>query len=152
MLSAQNQQFGSFPSLVMFPSVVWLLCAFFFLLKMNIQSGSTHFLWFPLLFWRQCVSHSKSIFWVVPFTLHGSLCCLVPMGFPLKINIIQFGWFKGLYADHILIPRAQPEVVYFLISNESPYFLIANPKFQLEVLCSFWRYNKKCEIKWYTRK
>ena len=31
--------------------------------------------------------------------------------------------FKGPYADHILIPpRAQPEVVHFLISNESPYF------------------------------
>ena len=29
---------------------------------------------------------------------------------------------KGPYADHILIPQAQPEVVYFLVSNESPYF------------------------------
>ena len=29
---------------------------------------------------------------------------------------------KGPYADHILIPRAQPEIVYFLVSNESPYF------------------------------
>ena len=29
---------------------------------------------------------------------------------------------KGPYADHILIPRAQPEVVYFLVSNGSPYF------------------------------
>ena len=29
---------------------------------------------------------------------------------------------KGPYADHILIPRAQPEVVYFLVSDESPYF------------------------------
>ena len=34
-------------------------------------------------------------------------------------------------------PKAQPEVVYFLISNESPYFLVANPKFQLQILCSF---------------
>ena len=35
-------------------------------------------------------------------------------------------------------PRAQPEVVYFLISNESPYFfLIANPEFQLQNLSSF---------------
>ena len=33
-------------------------------------------------------------------------------------------------------PRAQPEVVYFLISNESPYFSDANPKFQLQILCS----------------
>ena len=29
---------------------------------------------------------------------------------------------KGPYANHILFPRAQLEVVYFLISNESPYF------------------------------
>ena len=29
---------------------------------------------------------------------------------------------KGPYADHILIPRAQPEIIHFLISNESPYF------------------------------
>ena len=34
--------------------------------------------------------------------------------------------------------RAQPEVVHILISNESPYiFLIANPNFQLQILCSF---------------
>ena len=59
---------------------------------------------------------------------------------------------KGPYADHILIPRAQPEVVYFLISNESPSFLIVNPKFQLQILCCFGVITKKCEIKWYTRK
>ena len=35
---------------------------------------------------------------------------------------------KGPYADHILIPRAQPEVVYFLIPNESPYFSDCKPK------------------------
>ena len=34
-------------------------------------------------------------------------------------------------------PRAQPEVVYFLISMKAPIFLIANPKFQLQILCSF---------------
>ena len=35
---------------------------------------------------------------------------------------------KGPYADHILIPRAQPEVVLFLVSNESPYFSHYNRK------------------------
>ena len=50
VLSTQNQHFGCFPSLVMVPSVVWL----------------------------QRVFHSKSTVWVVPFTFHGSLCCLVP--------------------------------------------------------------------------
>ena len=35
-------------------------------------------------------------------------------------------------------PRAQPEVVYFLISNESPYFSdCKSKKFQLQILCSF---------------
>ena len=36
-------------------------------------------------------------------------------------------------------PRAQPEAVQFLILNESPYFssLVANPKFQLQIPCSF---------------
>ena len=29
---------------------------------------------------------------------------------------------KGVDSDYILIPRAQPEVVQFLVSNESPYF------------------------------
>ena len=44
---------------------------------------------------------------------------------------------KGPYADRISSPRAQLEVVYFLISNESTDFVIANPKFQLQILCSF---------------
>ena len=36
---------------------------------------------------------------------------------------VHFGSLvKGPYVDHILIPRAQQEVVHFLISNESPYF------------------------------
>ena len=43
-------------------------------------------------------------------------------------------------------PRAQPEVVYFLISNESPYFLIANPKFQLQILCSFGDITKSVKL------
>ena len=60
VLSAQNQHFGWFPSLFMDPSVVWL----------------------------QCVVCSKSIFWVVPLTFHGSLCCLAPKCFPLKIDIL----------------------------------------------------------------
>ena len=30
--------------------------------------------------------------------------------------------FKGVGADYILIPGAQQEVVYILMSNERPYF------------------------------
>ena len=36
--------------------------------------------------------------------------------------------FKGPYANYILIPRVQPDVVLFLVSNESLYFSNYNPK------------------------
>ena len=35
---------------------------------------------------------------------------------------------KGPYADHILIPQGQLEVVYCLTSNESPYFSDCKPE------------------------
>ena len=54
--------------------------------------------------------------------------------------------FKGPYADHILIPRAQPEVVYFLISMKAHIFLIANQKFQLQILCSFGDITKSVKL------
>ena len=72
----QNYHFGWFPSLVTVSSVVWLPSAF--CSKMNILRSSFHLLWFPVLFWLQCVFHSKSTFLVVPFTFHGSKCCLAP--------------------------------------------------------------------------
>ena len=34
-------------------------------------------------------------------------------------------------------PRAQPEVVFFWYQMKAHIFLIANPKFQLQILCSF---------------
>ena len=34
-------------------------------------------------------------------------------------------------------PRAQPEVVYFLISNESPYFCYCKSKISAQIPCSF---------------
>ena len=46
-----------------------------------------------------CVFSSKSIFWVVYFTFHGSLCCLVPVLFGFHIFWTQnqhFGWFPLL--------------------------------------------------------
>ena len=55
------------------------------------------------------------------------------------------------YADHILIPRAQPEVVHFLVSNESPYFSSCKSKISASNSLQFWRYDKKCEVSWYTR-
>ena len=59
-------------------------------------------------------------------------------------------WKGNLYFALMLItfssPRAQPKVVYFLISNESPYFLIANPKFQLQILFSFGDITKSVKL------
>ena len=51
-------------------------------------------------------------------------------------------------------PRVQPEAVYFLISNESPYFSNCKSKISASNSLQFWRSrpNKKCEVKWYTRK
>ena len=49
-------------------------------------------------------------------------------------------------------PRAQPEVVHFLISNESPYFSGCKSKILASNSLQFWRYDKKCKINWYTRK
>ena len=49
-------------------------------------------------------------------------------------------------------PSAQPEVVHFLISNESPYFSSCKPKISTSNSLQFWRYDKKCEVNWYTRK
>ena len=87
-----------------------------FQLKINILGGSLHFLWFPVLFgsnvfstqnstfkvvnvWLQSASCSKSMFWVVPFTCHGSQCYLVQKCFLLKINIfggsLRFLWCRG---------------------------------------------------------
>ena len=44
---------------------------------------------------------------------------------------------KALMSITFLSPRAQPEVVYFLYQMKAHIFLIANPKFQLQILWSF---------------
>ena len=49
-----------------------------FLLKMNISHSSYHLLWFPVLFGSNVFLQSNSTFLVVPFTFHGSQCCLAP--------------------------------------------------------------------------
>ena len=96
----KNQHFGWFPSLVMVPSVVWLLSA---------SAQNEQFVWFPSLFMvssvvrLECVFHSKSIFWMVPSPSHGSFCCLVPsvvwlQCFPLKNNIF------GLFPSLVMVP------------------------------------------------
>ena len=43
--------------------------------------------------------------------------------------------------------RAQPEVVHFLISNESPYFSGCKSKISALNSLQFWRYDKKLNVK-----
>ena len=43
-------------------------------------------------------------------------------------------------------PRAHPEVVYFLYQMKAHIFLIANPKFQLQILCSFGDITKSVKL------
>ena len=93
-----------------------------------------------------------SIFWLIPkFVLNFNI--LINSLFFNQIQIFgsiptlvikyqHFDWFQNLNLKALMpitfsSPGAQPEVVYFLISNESSYFFIANPKFQLQILCSF---------------
>ena len=112
-----------------------------FLLKMNILGGSLHFLWFPILFGSNIFSIQNQHFWVVPFTLYGSQCCLAPMCFLLKTNIFSlfmvlcvvsfpvlfgssmfstqnqhFGWFASLFMV--------PSVVWLQIALCSPCWTV----------------------------
>ena len=53
---------------------------------------------------------------------------------------------KALMPITFSSPRAQPEVVYFLISNESPYFSDCKSKFQLQIFCSFGDITKSVKL------
>ena len=53
---------------------------------------------------------------------------------------------KALMPITFLSPWAQPGVVHFLISNEAHIFLIANSKFQLQILCSFGDITKSVKL------
>ena len=43
-------------------------------------------------------------------------------------------------------PKAQPEVVKFLHQMKAHIFLVANPKFQLQILCSFGDVTKNVKL------
>ena len=54
---------------------------------------------------------------------------------------------KGPYADHILIPQGSTgSSVFFLYQMKAHIFLIANPKFQLQILCSFGDITKSVKL------
>ena len=85
--------------------------------------------------------------------------CFVFFGFVFVfvcLLVVLFCFVSFLLKDLMPItfpsPRAQPGVVYFLTSNESPYFSYCKSKISASNSLHFWRYNKKCEVKWYTRK
>ena len=51
---------------------------------------------------------------------------------------------KALMPITFSSPRAQPEVVLFLVSNESPYFSHYNPKISASNSPNFGSYSRKC--------
>ena len=51
---------------------------------------------------------------------------------------------KALMPITFSSPRAQPEVVLFLVSNESPYFSHYNPKISASNSLYFGSYSRKC--------
>ena len=60
---------------------------------------------------------------------------------------MKYDVLKDLMPITFSSPRAQPEVLHFLISNERSYiFLFANPKFQFQILCSFGDITKNVKL------
>ena len=54
---------------------------------------------------------------------------------------VYYSYFKGP-----IPPRAQLEVVHFLYQMKAHIFLFANPKFQLQILCSFGDITKNVKL------
>ena len=55
--------------------------------------------------------------------------------------------FKGPYADHILIPPGSTESsTFFWYQMKACMFLVSNPKFQLQILCSFGDMTKNVKL------
>ena len=62
-------------------------------------------------------------------------CSLIPLGkcASQRRAVKKIKIFKGPYTDHILIPRAQPEVVLLCCYLKAYIFLIITQKFQLQI-------------------
>ena len=54
--------------------------------------------------------------------------------------------FKGPSADHILIPQGSTGSSIFFDQMKAHIFLIANPKFQLQILCSLGDITKSVKL------
>ena len=91
VLSAQDQHFRWFPSLLCFP--VLFGSNVFFHSKFSVLGGFLHSCGSYCCF-APCLFHPKSIFWVVPFTFHGLFGSDV---FSTQNNILSgvlhFSWF-----------------------------------------------------------
>ena len=67
----------------------------------------------------------------------------------------RFVKLKDLMPITFSSPKASTRSSTFFIyiyQMKAHIFLFANPKFQLQILCSFGDNNKNCEVNWYTRK
>ena len=54
---------------------------------------------------------------------------------------------KGPYADHILIPQGSTgRSTFFWYQMKAHIFLVANPKFQLQILCGFGDMTKNMKL------
>ena len=59
---------------------------------------------------------------------------------------------NGPYADHILIPQGSTgSSIFFWYQMKAHIFLISNPKFQLQILCSFGDTTKSVKLKAYSQ-
>ena len=69
-------------------------------------------------------------------------------GSPLDTNGSKstLGHLKALMPITFSSPWAQPEVVFFWYQMKALIFLIANPKFQLQILCSFGDITKSVKL------
>ena len=110
------------------------------LLTQHTLNGSTA----PIqCFDAKCKNHTHSF---NMFFLNGG-CYRHKLKFYTNFKYVCIYIFiKGPYAITFSSPRAQPEVVYFLYQMKAHIFLIANPKFQLQILCSFGDLTKSVKL------
>ena len=172
VLSAQKHHFEWFPTLVVVPSVVWLLSAFcskwtfwvvpfifygsqcclvqiYFPFKINIFGWFLSLYIVPSVVWLQCVFCSKPIFFHFSwfFVLFHSQCCLAPICFPLKINILggspHFLWFQVLFGSKLLSAHLVEllEVVWTILELKQEFWIIWSVYFSYTYSSQILRHN-----------
>ena len=92
------------------------------------------------------ISHKKQTFSDCAFSCsHQTLYhfCFWPQSVLL---IYPWSMLKDFMLIKFSSPRAQPEVVHFWYQMKAHFFLIANPKFHLQILCSFGDITKSVKL------